>query len=189
MIPVKKLLKSGLENVMLEKLKELSGPTEKQKALQTIILAIQKPWHLRHIENYGEPKVYLSEHPFIKDYDEPVTFHGFSSDDIYPFLYDFLLGSKSSPRFKFWLCPAEDNPNHHLIYGEIENANFESLIVHGMTDFSGSGGSAYRDLRQVFEFLAEIYDTKIEYNEVESGYYVVVEEEINKQWREQNNVE
>ena len=108
---------------------KLSGLTEKQKALQTIVTALRKPWHMRHIDDYGEPKVYLSEHPFIVDYDEPVNFYGFSSDDIYPFLYEFLTTSINSPHFKFWLCPLVEDNNKHIIYGEIENTNSESLIV------------------------------------------------------------
>lgn len=158
------------------------------RALSVIVTALKKPLWKQHEENYGEPTVYLDNHPFISDYDDFVNFYGWGSDDIYPFLYTFLSQNLRSEEIilRFWLCPLEHNEKQHQIYGEIES-EMGSAIVAGMTNYSGSGGKAYEELREVFEFLGEIYNIQVEYNEVEPGYYIQVENEINKCWREQHD--
>lgn len=158
---------------------------DKRKALMTIVQAVRKPHYMQSEKNYGQPKVYLNDHPFIADYDEPVEFHGFSSDDIYPFIEALLRIIGHDPRLTFWLCPLENDNNKHNIYAEIEIANYMSSLVSGMTDYSGSGGSAYKDLKNVFEFLADIYDTTVEYKFTSPGIDNIVSQSINQQWKEQ----
>jgi hypothetical protein len=158
---------------------------DKRKALETIFQAVKKPYHLQSDSHYGQPKVYLNDHPFVSDYIESVDFYGFGSDDIFPFIYAFLKNHTTEPKFIFWLCPLKQDNEKHNIYAEFDIENFSSSLVSGMTDYSGSGGSAYKDLKNVFEFLEDIYDTTVEYRETEPGYDDIVSQSINKQWKEQ----
>lgn len=142
----------------------------KQAALISIVRAIKKPAHMVEDREYKDVTV-LFHHPLSPESAPDfmmISFVGFSSDSIYPFLYHSFIATGPIAQLIFWLCQQAENPRHHQIFAEIKT-EFETFLVSGMTDFSGSGSSAYAELRNVFEFLAEIYELEINYLELPPG--------------------
>ncbi|MCL4300740.1 MAG: hypothetical protein KJ077_33695 [Anaerolineae bacterium] len=140
----------------------------KQQALNTIVKALKKP---DYIGKYDEP-ITLIEHPFIPRTDpahpDLIDFTGFGSDDIYPFLACLLGTYQPVTQIILWLCRQKDEVAHHQIFAEART-EFHCYLVSGMTDYSGSGSHAYRELGNALEFLAEFYGIQIERRELEPG--------------------
>lgn len=66
-----------------------------------------------------------------------------------------------------WSCPApgsQDPDNQHMIIAECRDGEEQSLFCGGMTDFSGSGGAAFRSLLSVFMLFSWTYDLSITFS-------------------------
>lgn len=129
-----------------------------QNGMQVIIQALARPGHMKNDQDYDRV-FYLNRHPFGKDIGtKPVCFVGFDSDDIYKFiasaLDDVITPLKS---LTFYLCALED-PKQKNVFAEIEDQHC-CYLVAGMTNYSGSGGYAYKCMQDVFILLGQIYDT------------------------------
>jgi hypothetical protein len=156
----------------------------KQQALKTIVKAIKRPDHMKEAREYGQTW-YLTRHPFDPSRDDLVDFIGFSSDDIYPLLYHALAGGYGPVTgLTFWLCPQKEIAGGHQIFAEVRTETTVYLTC-GMTDYSGSGGHAYKELKNAFEFLAEIYGLAVEYRELAAGADEQAFTLINRQIKEQ----
>lgn len=158
----------------------------KQQALTTIVRAIKKPAHMAEDREYRET-IALFHHPIstesVADH-MMINFVGFSSDSIYPLLFHALTATPPIVQLIFWLCQQTDNPGQHQIFAEIKT-EYETFICSGMTDFSGAGSSAYREMEAVFEFLADVYGIQVKRIEVLPGGDDNAWDHINKAAKEQ----
>ena len=166
----------------------------KQQALKTIVKAIKQPDHMKEAREYGQTW-YLTRHPLDPSRrslgapggvrDDLVDFVGFSSDDIYPLLYHALTnGYGPVTGLTFWLCPQKEIVGGHQIFAEVRTET-TAYLACGMTDYSGSGGHAYKELKNAFEFLAEIYGLQVECRELAEGTDEQAFAWINQQIKEQ----
>ena len=156
----------------------------KQQALQTIVKAIKRPDHMKEARQYDQTW-YLTRHPLDPGRDDLVDFVGFSSDDIYPLLYHALAnGYGPVTGLTFWLCRQRDIPGGHQIFAEVRTET-TTYLTCGMTDYSGSGGHAYKELGNAFEFLAEVYGLEVECRELAEGADELAWGWINQQIKEQ----
>lgn len=147
-------------------------------AFLTIAAALSGDSNYRWMPPREKDEIYLDRHPFDPDTtkDMSVMWAGFSSDDFRSMLRyalkpseGFLTGNEP-PRFIMWFILADEIEFHedrskyeceprYNIFAEIRN-EYQSILVGGMTNYSGSGGSAYREIEAVFTFLATTLGVK-----------------------------
>ena len=98
----------------------------------------------------------LRSHPFIKsDKNDPVYLIGEIgvTYSIAPFLYWLSHEMEYLEELRLWMFRAESNNDQHDIVAEIVTVG-ASYLCSGLTDYSGTGGSGFRKVREVFKSVS-----------------------------------
>jgi hypothetical protein len=163
------------------------NPQDKQKAFTIIATSLAKNQDWMSERDY-QTGVLLS-HPFDKSHKEMMEFVGFGSDSIYPFLFHACHPKSDRPKeLIFWLVQVQGDPRQHQVWAEVRG-EFTSYLTTGMTDYSGSGGSAYKEMKLAFQFLADLYNIEIVEKEVAWELGLKAERECSKALMETEELE
>lgn len=158
------------------------------KGFNVILAALTKSKDWIPDREWTQSAAFLPRHPFDEGCKTFVDFIGFSSDRIYPFLHNILkpgLGTLmlDHAKFIFWMLQQED-PRQHQIWIEARDG-IQSVMTAGMTDYSGSGGSAYEEMKAAVEFLSAVYGCEVIETEVSHDIGERAWQMVNKAQRDQ----
>jgi hypothetical protein len=128
-------------------------------------------------QRYFDSPYYLQQHPFDTEAHKTKSVlwigePGHSASIGALIWHMFGIDSNFTPEIvglRFYFVKSAESADNRFVFAEVRSET-EVFLCGGMTTFSGEGGGAYNDLREVFEFVAKTYNLEVETVHSDANY-------------------
>ena len=123
-------------------------------------------------EQYFKRTLFLGKHPFTENHDHQIVeYVGDGSSYAIAAFIDKLIDFADEEVMEVieWRYASSDNKDHHFIFLEWVTQH-NRFLIGGMTNFSGTGYSAYKENKEIIQFLSDGKEIKTQFIDEQKGF-------------------